>query len=138
MGSKADYTDAWRDLRLRRYALLAAFALPLPVVMAVAFVAPDLAAVVAIVGIACWVAAVVWHAMFCCPRCGYFFLWTWWRSSLTGRNCIHCGLRRGAASDIVGQHTLRNSCRPCENRIATDSGTAHGALESHHDAHRRP
>jgi hypothetical protein len=28
--------------------------------------------------------------------------------------------------------------RPCENRIATDSGTAHGALESHHDAHHRP
>ena len=47
------------------------------------------------------------------------------------------GFDRGGKTFFEARPTLQESCRPCENSLATDSGSAICAIGSQHDAHHR-
>jgi hypothetical protein len=101
MTEQARYVKAWQDLRRRKIAaflfFLPSFLWALWELQSAPYLHPRLFAPVRLALFALAAAAIVWYSFFFCPRCGkLFFVIGSWRS-LTGRRCVHCGLRRGAS-----------------------------------------
>jgi DNA-directed RNA polymerase subunit RPC12/RpoP len=110
MTEQARYVKVWEDLRRRK---ITAFLLFVPVFLWAAWQvhrAPNgqpLFSPMPLLLFAAAVGAILWYSFFRCPRCGKpFFLTAGWRS-LTGRRCVHCGLRRGASYEEARGEMIR-------------------------------
>jgi hypothetical protein len=98
----------WRDLRRRAFLCRLVVFSYVPVITAVTLLlnrfpeyAPDhLGAAITVVWLAALLGAGTYRQDFRCPRCANFFFRRLFDHDPNAQNCVHCGLARGATSDI--------------------------------------
>jgi hypothetical protein len=107
-GAHHAFERGWRDLRRRAFLCRLVVFSYVPVITAVTLLlnrfpecAPDhIGAVITIVWLAGLLGAGTYRQDFRCPRCTHFFFRRLFDHDPNAQNCVHCGLTRGATSDI--------------------------------------
>lgn len=89
------YDRAWRSLRLSRGAMIALFALYLPVVGGIAMTFQVSALYLWLSWVVLMLVAAFSIWTFPCPRCDELFTHTWIFNNPFTMKCMHCGLRVG-------------------------------------------
>lgn len=103
MSGAPDLTPAWRDYRRRLRIFVFTALMGVPVATALWFAVDrgrllQIALVALVVWLVAFCLATLWLQFFPCPRCSRPFFLKWFNAwPLAGRQCVHCGLRKGAS-----------------------------------------